>query len=180
MITIQHKVLKRWTYTAAYEYLQLNDQSETYRNFAAVKNVSGSSFMSSEFELEDWESREFLEDSMWIALWLREELLPALLACPCLRSVWSEEFVDERFPTCWEGVWVERCLTVEDGGLSLLPDWSLIVARLGGPAIDWTYNHICCTINSLLMDTKNWSLLFATTFSWLFIRLSSLKDVHIQ
>ena len=141
MITIQHKVLKRWTNTVSYKYLQLNDQSETYRNFAAVKNVSGSSFRSSEFELEDWESREFLEDSIWIALWLREELLPALLACPCLRSVWSEEFVDERFPSIWEGVWVERCLTVEDGGLSLLPDWSLIVARLGGPAIDWTYNH---------------------------------------
>ena len=69
---------------------------------------------------------------MCIALWLRLGLLPSPLACSCLRSVWSEEFVEERFPITLEGVWVEGCLTAE-GALSLPADWSLMFARLGGP-----------------------------------------------
>ena len=41
--------------------------------------------------------------------------------------------MEERFPMICAGVWVEGCLTVDDGALSLPADWSLMVARLGGP-----------------------------------------------
>ena len=58
------------------------------------------------------------------------ELASNSAACPCLRSFWSVEFVEERLPA----VWVEGCLPFAKGVLSLPTDWSLVVVtRLGGP-----------------------------------------------
>ena len=101
-----------------------------------MKNVKGSSLTSSEFEVDDCESREFRDNSIYFALWwLRLGLADTPLACTCLRSLCSEEFVEERFPTTWLGVWVVSCLVTDDVILSLWTDWSLTVVTLGGPGI---------------------------------------------
>lgn len=58
------------------------------RDFAAVKKVSSSSFISSEFKLDDWESSELRDDSMNGDLSFKLELLlPTPLACACLPSL---------------------------------------------------------------------------------------------